>query len=120
MINKLYELQHEKANNLHCENKDADQIRGHREVDQHLCFRYMDSTIPLLSKSTNFQPLAVFCAYKIQLISVGPVRKQHFGFSCVKAHVRVFLTNTTNLHFRSHLRLHSGHQRHSGQYIYPL
>ena len=34
-----------------CENKDADQLRGHREADQRLCFRYMDSTIPLLSKS---------------------------------------------------------------------
>ena len=34
-----------------CENKDADQLRGNREVDQRLCFRYMDSTIPLLAKS---------------------------------------------------------------------
>ena len=34
-----------------CENKDADQLRGNREADQRLCFRYMDSTIPLLAKS---------------------------------------------------------------------
>ena len=38
-----------------CENKDADQLRGYREgnrkADQRLCFRYMDSTIPLLPKS---------------------------------------------------------------------
>ena len=33
-----------------CENKDADQLRGDREADQRLCFRYTDSTIPLLSK----------------------------------------------------------------------
>ena len=33
------------------ENKDADQLRGNREADQRLCFRYMDSTIPLLPKS---------------------------------------------------------------------
>ena len=33
------------------ENKDADQLRGNREADQRLCFRYIDSTIPLLSKS---------------------------------------------------------------------
>ena len=26
-----------------CENKDADQLRGNREADQHLCFRYTDS-----------------------------------------------------------------------------
>ena len=34
-----------------CENKDADQLRGNREADQRLCFRYIDSTIHLLSKS---------------------------------------------------------------------
>ena len=34
-----------------CENKDADQLRGNREANQRLCFRYIDSTIPLLSKS---------------------------------------------------------------------
>ena len=34
-----------------CENKDADQLRGYREADQRLCFRCIDSTIPLLSKS---------------------------------------------------------------------
>ena len=31
-----------------CENKDADQLRGNREADQRLCFRYIDSTIPVL------------------------------------------------------------------------
>ena len=30
-----------------CENKDADQLRGDREADQRLCFRYIDSTIPV-------------------------------------------------------------------------
>ena len=34
-----------------CENKDADQLRGNRETDQCLCFRYTGSTIPPLSKS---------------------------------------------------------------------
>ena len=34
-----------------CENKDADQLRGNREADQRLCFRYTDSTVPLLPKS---------------------------------------------------------------------
>ena len=33
-----------------CKNKDADQLRGNREADQLLCFRYIDSTIPLLPK----------------------------------------------------------------------
>ena len=27
------------------ENKDADQLRGNREADQRLCFRYSDSTL---------------------------------------------------------------------------
>ena len=30
------------------ENKDADQLRGNREADQPLCFRYTDSTFPPL------------------------------------------------------------------------
>ena len=34
-----------------CENKDTNQLRGNREADQRLCFRYIDSTIPLLPKS---------------------------------------------------------------------
>ena len=44
-----------------CENKDADQLRGDREADQCLCFRYIDSTIPLLSKSeiSSLKPSSV-------------------------------------------------------------
>ena len=34
-----------------CENKGADQLRGNREADQRLCFRYTDSTLPFLLKS---------------------------------------------------------------------
>ena len=34
-----------------CENKGADQLRGNREADQRLCFRYTNSTISLLLKS---------------------------------------------------------------------
>ena len=46
-----YEPRREKTGFLHCENKDADQLRGDREAGQRLCFRYTDSTIPLLPKS---------------------------------------------------------------------
>ena len=43
-----------------CENRCADQLRSHCEADQRLCFRYMDSTIPLLSKSKpSFPPSSV-------------------------------------------------------------
>ena len=34
-----------------CENKDPDQLRSNCAADQRLCFRYADSTIPILSKS---------------------------------------------------------------------
>ena len=34
-----------------CENKDADQLRSNCAVDQRLCLSYIDTTIPLLSKS---------------------------------------------------------------------
>ena len=46
------------------ENKGADQLRSNCEADQHLCFRYMDSTIPLLSKSkiSRLQPSSVTVA----------------------------------------------------------
>ena len=48
----LNEPRHEKNGFLHMrKNKDADQRRSNREADQRLCFRYKDSTIPLLSKS---------------------------------------------------------------------
>ena len=47
-----------------CENKDAEQLRGNREADQRLCFRYIDSTIPLLPKyeiSSLFSHLVWLC-----------------------------------------------------------
>ena len=44
-----------------CENKDADQLRGNREADQRLYFRYTDSTISLLPKYeiSSLQPFSV-------------------------------------------------------------
>ena len=42
-----------------CENKDAEQLRSIREADQRLCFRYTDSTIPLLSKFEISSPFSV-------------------------------------------------------------
>ena len=46
-----YEPRYEKPAFCICENKDADQLRSKREADQRLCFRNIDTTIPLLSKS---------------------------------------------------------------------
>ena len=45
-----YEPRHEKNGFCICENKDADQLRSNCAADQCLCFRYTDSTIPLLPK----------------------------------------------------------------------
>ena len=44
-----------------CENIDADQLRGNREADQRLCFRYIDSIIPLLclNKISSLYPSSV-------------------------------------------------------------
>ena len=67
-------------------NKDADQLRGNREADQRLCFRYSDSTIPLLHKSPKFQDSSSFlCLYRP--VCVGPVWKPHCWFSHETAHI---------------------------------
>ena len=44
-----------------CENKDADQLRFNREADQCLCFRYIDSIIPVLPNDeiSSLQPSSV-------------------------------------------------------------
>ena len=44
-----------------CENKDTDQLRGNHEAVQCLRFRYIDTTIPLLSKYeiSSLQPSSV-------------------------------------------------------------
>ena len=45
------EPRHEKTGLLLSENKGADQLRSNCEADQRLCYRYSDSTIPLLLKA---------------------------------------------------------------------
>ena len=66
-----------------CENKGADQVRGNREADQRLCFRYSDSTIPLLLKS-EISSFSFLCLCRP--VCVGPVRKPHCWFSHEAAH----------------------------------
>ena len=41
------------------ENKRADQLRDNRAAEKRLCFRYIDSTIPLLSKSGVYSQVCV-------------------------------------------------------------
>ena len=52
-----------------CENKDAEQLRGNREADQRLCFRYTDSTIPFTFEIRNFKPLDIFCICAARFVS---------------------------------------------------
>ena len=60
------------------ENKDADQLRGNREADQRLCFRY--SVQFLFFLNLKFLASSSFmCLYR--LVCVGPVRKPHCWFS---------------------------------------
>ena len=51
------------------ENKGADQLRINREADQRHCFRYSDSTIPLLLKSE----ISSFMLFSV-LVQVGLCR----------------------------------------------
>ena len=52
-----------------CENKGADQLRSNCVADQRLCFCYIDSTISLLSKMRNSNPLTVFCGCTAWFVS---------------------------------------------------
>ena len=67
------------------ENKDADQLRGNREADQRLCFRYSDSTIPLLL-NPKFQASSSFLRL-YRPVCVRPVQKPHCWFSHEAAHM---------------------------------
>ena len=52
-----------------CENKYADQLRGDREADQRLCFRYIGSTISLLSKSEISSLSTISCSFTVWFLS---------------------------------------------------
>ena len=75
-----------------CENKDADQLRGNREADQRLCFRYIDSTTPLLPKYKYFKPLAILCGCTAGFVS-DLVRNTEDRFSHNEAHILRLVQN---------------------------
>ena len=74
-----------------CENKEA---------YQRLCFRYIDSTIPLLSKSEHFKLLAIFCGFTAWFVS-DQVGNQNVGLL------------TTRLSFHWHCTLLSTLRKHA-------
>ena len=69
-----------------CKNKGADQLRGNREADQRLSFRYSDMIVQFLFYlNPKFQASSSFlCLYRP--VCVGPVRKPHCWFSHEVAH----------------------------------
>ena len=70
-----------------CENKGADQLYSNCKADQRLCFRYTNSTIPLLLKP-KFQATS----YPLWLhtpVCVRPGRNPKDQFSSVEAHLMV-------------------------------
>ena len=65
---------HGKTNICIGENKGADQLSSNCKADQRLCFRYTDSTIPLLSKSkiSSLLPSSVTVQPGLCRISLEP------------------------------------------------
>ena len=53
MFRNVYNFSHVMSKPAYCisENEGADQPHGNQAADQHLCFRYIDSTISQLSTS---------------------------------------------------------------------
>ena len=67
-------------------NKEADQLRGNREADQRLCFRFTERTIPLLSESKISKPLAIFsdCTARFVADLVGnPEDRVSHNITCI-------------------------------------
>ena len=65
-----------------CKKKGADQLlAGYRTADQHFCFRYIHSTIPLI---TN--PLDIFCGCTARFV-LDLVRSPEYRFSYDGAHM---------------------------------
>ena len=60
-----------------CENKDADQLRGDREADQRLCFRYIVQSLYFLNPKVQASSHLVWL---YSLVCVGPGRKPRRPF----------------------------------------
>ena len=76
--------------------------RCYREADLRLCFRYLDSTIPLLSKLRNFKPLAIFCSCTAWFVS-DQVANPEDRFSHNEAHTIAAISVSICAYFCSDL-----------------
>ena len=72
-----------------CENKDADQLRGNRDADQRLCFRFTDNTIPLLSKSEISSLYSSSVVVQPGLCGTWSETPKT-GFSHIEAQIKIF------------------------------
>ena len=97
-----------------CENKDADQLRGTREADQRLCFRYWDSTIPLLLKYeiSSFELFSVLVQASLcrtcseTTLLVFPRDGSFAGHTALGLQVKCYLVRYASI------TLTASHQRH--------
>ena len=74
-----------------CENKDTNQLLGHHGADQGLCFRYIESTIPLLLKSeiSSLYPSSVavhpsLCQAWSETLNIGFLMTQLISWNSCK------------------------------------
>ena len=75
------------------ENKSADQLRSSCEADQHLCFRYTDTTVLHFLYFLNLEFSG--SSHLLRLYSpvcVGPVRNPNCWFSRAQTHLIVYIT----------------------------
>ena len=80
IVKPLFEPCHEKTCFLICENKCADQLCSDRAADQHLCFRYIWCSIPVLPKSKISSILPFSVMYSLFCVRPGRnTRKQVFS-----------------------------------------
>ena len=81
-----------------CENKGADHLHGNSTADQYLCFRYIDSAIPLFPKSPKFQASS-YLLWLYSLVCVKPGRKSQTGFLAMRVACLSRFTNVTQVNF---------------------
>ena len=75
-----------------CENKDADQLRGNREVDQRLLFSLHRWYNPSTFHIRNFKPLAIFCERTAWFVS-DQIGNQNVCFLMTRLICRAFAVN---------------------------
>ena len=74
-----------------CENKGTEQLHRNREADQHLCFCYIDSAIPLLPKSEISSLLPSSVAVHLSLCRTWLETPDRFSHEA--AHIMIYINS---------------------------